>query len=537
MKPLRAIAVSLCCLGLGFLGLATRAAAELVKLKDWEKSPEFVYLATDAEKKEWKAIKTDEEGQKFVDLFWAKRDPELKTPVNEYKQRFDALVQKADENFELGKKRGALTDRGKLLILLGPPKSLARSQGTGQDMVGAPSLTGSTDVGSGSGTVMGGRDAARLVTTYVFHYEQAQLPEWTGLKTLDVRFQVDSGTLSEMVLDVGPFRKLTAKAVQVALAHPELKTVPVYKTAQQVAAEQKAAADAAAEAAKGPVLSEGVRKTLEAALAKEAFGPVTLMALAYRDGATRLMAQIFAPASEVPAPEGVELALLVRDKAGKDAARREEPAALSKAKADSFADRSLPVPPGDYDVAMALMDAAGAVLVSGKGSVTVSALPTELAASSLLVAAADFPADGQKPDEPFSFSVRKFVARGEGRLEKSDGLSYAMRLYNPSVDAATKKMLLKRIVKIKPKGGAPIDVPQPPEEPAPAPEYKDKGAVVVDLAGGIVESNLGDYFRPGEYTLKVTIVDGEKRVEAQAPFTVVGPAAPPPPPPAPKKKK
>src|SRR5664279_251686 len=105
---------------------AAPSYAALDKYKDWAQSPESVYLATDDEKKEWKKITTDEEGEKFIALFWARRDPDLKTPANEFRERFDFLVKKADELFPLGRKRGALTERGRALILIGPPKSIAQ---------------------------------------------------------------------------------------------------------------------------------------------------------------------------------------------------------------------------------------------------------------------------------------------------------------------------------------------------------------------------------------------------------------------------
>ena len=125
--------------------------------------------------------------------------------------------------------------------------------------------------------------------------------------------------------------------------------------------------------------------------------------------------------------------------------------------------------------------------------------------------------------------MRKFVVRGGNSFEKSDGLSYVARLYNPAVDPATKKLNLKRSITIKPKSGSTIDVPQPPDEPMPVPEQQGVStALVVDLAGAIVDVNIGDYFRPGEYTmtLKVTDIVAGKTVEAKAPFTLVAPPAP-----------
>jgi hypothetical protein len=226
----------------------------------------------------------------------------------------------------------------------------------------------------------------------------------------------------------------------------------------------------------------------------------------------------------------MRIAVLVKSKDGKDAARREEAAVLQKSKGDFFVDLSLPVGPGDYDVAAVLLDDTGAAKVSARCSASVPALPAELGISSLLVANNDMPAEGAKADAPFVFSFRKFVVRGDNKLEKSDGLGYMARLYNPAVDPATRKLNLRRAISIKPKSGSMIEVPQPPDEPMAVPEGQGVAtALVIDLAGAIVDVNVGDYFRPGEYTLslKVTDVVAGKTVEAKTPFTIVAPPAPP----------
>src|SRR5512141_285658 len=105
-------------------------AAGLERNKDWSKSPEFQFLATDAEQKEWKKISSDEQADRFIQLFWAKRDPDLKTPVNEFKLAFDRRVKEADDLFSLPRLRGALTERGKAYIVIGKPKELRRSAGS-----------------------------------------------------------------------------------------------------------------------------------------------------------------------------------------------------------------------------------------------------------------------------------------------------------------------------------------------------------------------------------------------------------------------
>jgi hypothetical protein len=240
----------------------------------------------------------------------------------------------------------------------------------------------------------------------------------------------------------------------------------------------------------------------------------------------------------------MKVAVLVKGKDGKDAARREEAAVLQKSKGDYFVDFSLPVGPGDYEVAMVLLDESGAEKASAHRPVSVAALPAELGSSQLLLAYHDLPFEGAKGDEPFVFSARKFVVRGDDKFQKTDGLAYVARLYNPAVDPATRKLSLRRSISIKPKNGSTIDVPQPPDEPMSVPEQAGMStALVLDLAGAIVDVNLGDYFRPGEYTLilKITDIVAGKSVETKTPYTLV---APPPAPggkapatkaPAPKK--
>lgn len=86
------------------VALAFPAAAQLEKFKDWDKSPEFTYYATEDEQAAWKAVKSDEEAQKFNNLFWGRRHPDYqKTARNAFRDRFDLLAQKADELFPLGK--------------------------------------------------------------------------------------------------------------------------------------------------------------------------------------------------------------------------------------------------------------------------------------------------------------------------------------------------------------------------------------------------------------------------------------------------
>ena len=508
-------------------GSAFPALAALDKHKDWDKSPEYQFLATDAEKKEWKKVASDEEAEKLVALFWARRHPNIeKTPQNVFRGQFEARVKFADEKFALGKKRGALTERGKALLLLGLPKSAT------QKVTGGPVQ----DTGSATGATQN-LDVQGATVLYVWLYEKPQLPPWADVESLSAKFEVDQAALFERLLDGSTVRRLENKAAEMAIVNPNLKDLPVYKTKEQVEAEQKELQAKAVEAAKGPVLAPPARAAIDS-LAKEPFGSLALLPLAYHDGAMRLHVQLYAPAAAVGTGDGVRLAVLARAADGSEAARVDEDAKLLKTRADFFADRALRVVPGDYDVAAVLLDASGKVLVSARRSVTVPALPTEFAASPLVVAVNDLPVDAPKPDDPFTFAARRFVVKGDGKLDASDGISYVLRVYNPPIDPVSRTITLKRTIKLKPKGQPPIDVPTPPEEASKVPEEKNPGTLVLDLGGAVIESNLGQYLRPNDYELRVTLVDtaSQKKLDLVAPFTVVGPAVAPAQAPAPKKK-
>jgi GWxTD domain-containing protein len=91
----------------------------------WEATPEAHYLATPAERSQWKGLTTKEARAKFVEDFWARRDPTPDTLENEYRTTFNARVAFADKVFSNPlAARGSLSDRGRILVLLGKPNQM-----------------------------------------------------------------------------------------------------------------------------------------------------------------------------------------------------------------------------------------------------------------------------------------------------------------------------------------------------------------------------------------------------------------------------
>ncbi len=91
----------------------------------WAESPAYRYLALPDEQARWKALASKEEREKFIETFWARRDPTPETAENEFRTTFDARVAFADGAFGNAlAARGSLSSRGRLLVLLGRPRQM-----------------------------------------------------------------------------------------------------------------------------------------------------------------------------------------------------------------------------------------------------------------------------------------------------------------------------------------------------------------------------------------------------------------------------
>lgn len=65
---------------------------------------------------------------RFQEIFWARRDPDPRTPRNELKDEFEARRAAADRQFRQAGLNGAETDMGEVFLLLGPPDVVAHGR-------------------------------------------------------------------------------------------------------------------------------------------------------------------------------------------------------------------------------------------------------------------------------------------------------------------------------------------------------------------------------------------------------------------------
>jgi GWxTD domain-containing protein len=99
------------------------AARSAASQEDWSKSPEAEFLTAD-ERRAWKALRSEEERERFKEQYWAERDSIRDTPENEFRDVVRARIREADREFAVGDTRGSLTQRGRVFVLLGPPASV-----------------------------------------------------------------------------------------------------------------------------------------------------------------------------------------------------------------------------------------------------------------------------------------------------------------------------------------------------------------------------------------------------------------------------
>lgn len=92
------------------------------KYRKWLEE-EVVYIITKAEREIFLQLQTDRERDIFIEAFWKQRDPIPETPENEFKIEHYRRIEYANKRFQFGKP-GWMTDRGKIYIILGEPKSI-----------------------------------------------------------------------------------------------------------------------------------------------------------------------------------------------------------------------------------------------------------------------------------------------------------------------------------------------------------------------------------------------------------------------------
>jgi GWxTD domain-containing protein len=186
----------------------------------WASGP-VQWIMTSAEKKAWENLQAGADRLEFVDKFWETRNPNPGSPDNVFKTTFQRRVAFADVYFnQAEEKRGSLTDRGMVFVLLGPPTysgrrpikngedaseaaglSTTNSASVSLAMAGAAAASPSGKLSSGQAAAIAdrmtgpGTQAAENSNNYqeVWHYRKELLPKNVGYLQVDVTFVTKQG--------------------------------------------------------------------------------------------------------------------------------------------------------------------------------------------------------------------------------------------------------------------------------------------------------------------------------------------------------
>jgi GWxTD domain-containing protein len=208
--------VSLVCIAFTVV-LAPITEAQLTgDYTDWADGPEG-FLLTKKEKKEWAKIDNNAAAERFIELFWAKRNPDPASSFNAFRAEFESKVVFADENFGYPDHRGSLSERGRVLILMGRPD---RRQVRGID--GPPSVA-----------IASGETGDVENNTETWYYDPSKLPAAFKAKGAQLYFlfyeeRLDSNAFELDRTNRESFKAMSAlaRAPEAYLLHPNMKEVP-----------------------------------------------------------------------------------------------------------------------------------------------------------------------------------------------------------------------------------------------------------------------------------------------------------------------
>ena len=180
----------------------------------WGESP-TQWLMTSEEKRAWSQVSSGSERVEFIEKFWEGRNPRPGTSDNTFRTGFERRVAFADLHFvQDEKRRGSLTDRGMVFVLLGPPTYVGRKPiRTGEDVSDSAGLSteGSHDAGNAQRSLGKVSSATRAAVSAgfggpgtraldsapnwreVWHYRRELLPKGTPYLQVDVEFITKKG--------------------------------------------------------------------------------------------------------------------------------------------------------------------------------------------------------------------------------------------------------------------------------------------------------------------------------------------------------
>jgi GWxTD domain-containing protein len=463
------------------------------------------HLLTPEEVTRWQSVASDEEAQAFIDLFWAKRDPTPATPRNEFREEFDKRVSLADEHFTTKRTRGALSDRGRTMILLGSP-FLVGNKGPAR---GATRNAPINSAAQWDGSVQGPRGASAMLS---WTYAADKKPAFIKRKDLEILFIDDAGD-GQWQFAVTPRTNPEAvllEAARALIVSPNLAKAPSFE-------------DVASGPATASLRTSALKKAYEQFRADEktTVGPALLTwgQFVTPDGEIFVPVQLFVPGgSGIEAGRKLTFFGVVENAVGTVVQAYEEPVTLNASLRDAYVDKSLILRPGRYRATVGLADK-DQVLALATTEMTVDKLdPSESAMSDMILSNNTFALPvAQLITDPFAFGGLKVVPKGDASFSQKDDIWYFFELRNPGVaDSGAPKIQAKIEIEGKTAQEKPVKWALPWQEIETLPLKGVKNHYVLGMSFPLKD------FVPGRYTVKIRVLDAtlKKTYESEKEFQV-----------------
>jgi len=500
---------------------AVPASAQLDEIyTEWRQGPAQI-LMLPAEEKAWEQVSSDQEAEDYIRLFWAKRDPTPGTAVNEFRREFEQRAAYANEKFKSEEEIGALTDQGRVLILLGPPRRIQRSGASastsGGDFGASDSAIGaggsvSSGTGSGSFGRGGASDRMGLASEERWVYEGDEKPDFMKKRRHEVRFLTKPGT-DEVELRSGDLALgFMGEAKRRAITQPDLTVADL--------ADMAPAADAAG--GEGGEVGSGVTvwmgetvddvSALRAALEGEAGGAgMHLDTGAFQAGDGRWIIPYQVSAEGAEGDMASVVGELVDDSGETVAAFRHEQS-WTESKGQKIAKDTLVVPAGDYELRVGVENGDGTVAWAASEKVEVPEASDDYWLSELIFSEDVHPMpEAQQMLEPYAWQGIVVVPKGDRAFQQGTVMWFYTHACNPQLTTDGKPNL-----RVTAKVEGPTAMRDAvPVQPAKAGDNCWVIATGLDL--------VPDRFPEGEYemTLQVRDSEGSKTLQSKETFQVV----------------
>jgi GWxTD domain-containing protein len=437
------------------------------------------------EEKTYKGLKDKSDRLEFQKIFWARRDPDLATPENEFETQYLKARAEADLKYRVSGQLGSLTDCGRTFILLGKPDDVQGDTAASTGLRGAETWTYRDKPGQ---TFQGGK----------------------AVIAFDPDCRAPGGFVTQ--LD----RIAAAKVVQPNIDYRLGKDGHVVKLQEQLPRDTAARA-----LLKQP--RQDFALALQPSYLKVADGSTALLGLV-RGEASGLATSV--NGATKTASLSIAASAVAED--GKEAGWTEQTMSVPVDADGAFlASFKLGLKPGKYTVKTAVVDVKGGKasllttpvevpdLAKVEGTAadgTAAKVPT---AGSVIVVRSieDLPAGGADPAHPFAaFELAKvrLVPVWEGKAHKSEQVEFFYQIYDLRLDPATGKASATAMVTLLKDGKTPVAKAPP-------------NVIETEFAGSSVGPIPLSGFEPGKYVVQLKVTDrvAKKEIVQESPVEVL----------------